>query len=699
MKILFPWLKEFVGVTATQAEMGARLSLAGLPLEGIEETQAGPVLDFEVTNNRADCLSHYGVAREAAAIYRLPLRPLQLTLREDKEKTSRAIRVRIECPDLCPRYTARVLRGVTVQPSPLWLRERLAALGQSSINNVVDIANYVMFELGQPMHAFDLARIQESSLIVRRSQPNEKLRTLDGIERVLPKDACVIAGPTGAVAIGGVMGGANSEISFDSRDILLEAAAFDPLSIRKTAKALGLRTEASFRFERGADIQMVELASRRAAQMILELAGGKALAGVVDAFPAPPKPVEIELTRREWLRVMGADAADEEVEAILGALGFQPKRTRSRSSTGAADAAWRCRQPSWRGDVSREIDLIEEVARLHGYDKFPPRLPPTRLPVQRLPLAAAEERLCERLIALGYQEILSIPLVNPEQDDLFQPANAVSAPLPAIVNNPLAQDASRMRSSGILNMLQALEWNINHSQRDLRLFEIGKRYELRDGVARETRILTLGATGQARAKNLYDACPARDFTFADLRGDLDSVGELAGGWLWQASGPSWLAAGRCARLSLSRAPDENLGCAGQLSRRLAEQLKLRHEVFLGETDLTPLLEAIENNLTARRFASWPRFPAVERDFSLNLSDATPYGALADAVRSLGIAEITRIEPVDLFRGAGVGDGRYSLLLRITFQSERATLTDAQLSEFSTRIIAALEQAGATLRAR
>jgi phenylalanyl-tRNA synthetase beta chain len=697
MKILFPWLKEFVDVTASAAELGARLSLAGLPLEGLEETQAGPVLDFEVTNNRADCLSHYGVAREAAAIYGLPLKPVKFALREDKEKASRAIRVQIECPDVCPRYTVRALRGVTVQPSPLWLRERLAALGQSSINNVVDIANYVMFEIGQPMHAFDMAHIREGSITVRRSRANEKIRTLDGIERILPKDTCVIADSAGAVAIGGVMGGANSEISFDSRDILLESAAFDPVSVRKTVKALGLRSEASFRFERGTDIQMAELASRRAAQMILELAGGKALAGVVDIFPAPPKPMEIELTRQEWLRVMGANVVDEEVEAILGALGFQPKRASSRSPKDAPESSWRCRQPSWRQDVSREIDLIEEVARLHGYDKFPPRLPPARVPVKRLPLAQPEERLCKRLIALGYHEIVSIPLVNPEQDKLFQPENAGPALATAVVNNPLAQDASRMRSNGVLNMLQTLEWNINHGQQDLRLFEIGKRYGLRNGVAEETRILTLGATGQARAKNLYDT--ARIFSFADLRGDLDAVGELAGGWFWQAGAPVWLAAGRCARLSPSSAPQEHLGCAGQLARRMAEQFKLRQDVFLAEIRLTPLLEAIENHLATRRFKSWPRFPAVERDFSLMLSDTIPYGALADAVRSLGITEITRVEPVDLFRGAGVGEGRYSLLLRVTFQSEQATLTESQLSEFSARIVAGLEGAGATLRVR
>jgi phenylalanyl-tRNA synthetase beta chain len=696
MKILFPWLKEFVEVIAPAAEVGARLTLAGLPMESIEESQAGAVLDLEVTNNRADCLSHYGVAREAAAIYRLPLRPLQVTLEEGSEQSLRAVKVSIECPDLCPRYTARVLRGVTVQPSPLWLRERLAALGQSSVNNVVDVANYVMFEMGQPMHAFDLARIEEGLVIVRRSRPNEKIRTLDGIERVMPKDTCVIADASGAIAIGGVMGGANSEISFDSHDILLESAAFDSISVRKTSKALGLRSEASFRFERGTDIQMAEVASRRAAQMILGLAGGQAPAGIIDVFPNPPKAVEIKFTRREWLRVMGVDVPDEDVEVILTTLGFQPNRIGSRLAPGAVDAAWQCRQPSWRQDVSREIDLIEEIARLHGYDKFPPRLPPARVPVKRLPLAAAEEHLCERLTALGYQEIVSIPLVNAERDDLFRGEND-TPPQPAMVSNPLAQDASRMRSSGILNMLQALEWNINHGQRDLRLFEIGKRYELRDGADSETRILTVGATGQTRAKNLYDNCPARDFGFADLRGDLDSIGELAGGWLWQPGGPPWLTSGRSARLSLGGGPQEQVGRAGQLSRRVAEEFKLRQEIFLAEIDLTPLLNAMDGNLAARRFTAWPRFPAVERDFSLILSDATSYGAIADAVRSLGIAEVRHVRPVDLFRGPSVGERRYSLLLRVTFQSEKATLTDAQLSEFSTSIIGALEQVGATLR--
>jgi len=693
MKILYPWLKEFVDLAVPPAELGARLSLAGLPLDSLEETTAGPVLDFEVTNNRPDCLGHYGVAREAAALFRLPLKPLVPLLKESSEKASKLIRVEIESPDLCARYTARIIHGVTVQPSPLWLRERLTAIGQSSINNVVDIANYVMFELGQPMHAFDLGRIAENRIIVRRARPSEKLRTIDGIERVLRKDACVIADAASARAIGGVMGGAYSEINFDTRDILLESAWFDPISVRRTAKELGLRTEASFRFERGADLQMVELASRRTAQLIKDLAGGQVLRGVVDVFPAPKKAAEIEFTRREWLRVMGADVPDAEVEAILAALGFEPKRSRSRGA-GPEDATWKCKQPSWRRDVKREIDLVEEVARLYGYDKFPPRLPPARLPATRLPHAQAEDRLRERLIALGYQEIVSITLVDPELDDLFR----LDGVQPALLSNPLAQDASRMRTNGVLSMVQALEWNINHAQQDLRLFEIGKRYELRDGGAFEAPILTLGATGLARVKSLHDN--ERPFDFADLRGNLDALGDLAGSWNCHAGGPSWLAAGRAATVALNHAPSEAVGNAGQLARDTMERFKLRQPVYVTELQLLPLLAAIGTTQAARRFESWPRFPAVERDFSLTLPDGAAFGAVADAVRTLGIAEITRIDPMDMFRSASIGEGRYSLLLRITFQSAEATLTEAQLSEFSDRIVGALEtKFGASLRSR
>ena len=294
----------------------------------------------------------------------------------------------IEAPELCGRYTARVLRGVKVQPSPEWLRKRLEALGQASINNIVDATNYVMLELGQPMHAFDMDRLAERRIVVRRARAGEKMRTLDGIERTLTPEICVIADAARAVAIGGIMGGAESEIGFATRNVLLESAWFDPISIRRSSKALGLRTEASTRFERGADPEMAELASRRCAALIRELAGGEILAGGVDVYPARREPLPIELSRKELLRLMGADVPDEEIEAILGALGFAPHRIDDECDDSAL-ARWQCEQPSWRQDVWREVDLIEEVARHYGLDKFPPRLPAAKQPAARLPHAQA----------------------------------------------------------------------------------------------------------------------------------------------------------------------------------------------------------------------------------------------------------------------------------------------------------------------
>src|SRR6202162_2184106 len=284
MKVLYNWLKEFVDVKAPAADLRTRLSLAGVAIDSIEESAAGPVLDAEITANRPDCLGHYGMAREVAAIYRLPVKPLEPKLKESAEKAADATRVEIESSDLCGRYTARVLRGVKVQPSPDWLRQRLEAIDQKSINNVVDITNYVMFELGHALHAFDLDKLNERRIAVRRARPGEKIRTLDGAERTLAKDMCVVADATRAVGIGGVMGGADTEISFSTRNILIECAWFDPIAIRRTSKVLGLRTEASYRFERGADPEMAELASRRAAELIQQLGGGEILAGVVDVY-------------------------------------------------------------------------------------------------------------------------------------------------------------------------------------------------------------------------------------------------------------------------------------------------------------------------------------------------------------------------------------------------------------------------------
>ena len=696
MKVVYNWLKEFVDVTASPADLRARLSLAGVAVDSIEETAAGPVLDAEVTANRPDCLGHLGIAREVAAIYRLPLRPLHPKLKESTDKVADATRVEIQAPDLCGRFTARVLRGVKVQPSPDWLRQGLEAIGEKSINNVVDVTNYVMFELGHPLHAFDFDKLHEHRIVVRRANPAEKLRTLDGVERSLTKDMCVVADAGRAVGIGGVMGGAETEISFSTRNVLIECAWFDPISIRRASKALGLRSEASYRFERGADPEMAELASRRAAELIQQVAGGELLAGVVDLYPHRAPEKKIELSRQELLRVMGADVPDRDIEAILSALGFHPVRVDvNRGSDGSIAAVWECQQVSWRQDVTRGIDLIEEVARHYGYDKFPPRLPPAKLPAHRLPHAEAQDRLRERIVALGYQEIVEIPIVDTQRNELFRPENLA----PAVIGNPLAEDASVMRSTGTVSMLRAIEWNLNHGQRNLRLFEIGKTYELRDGAPIETQVLTLGATGLAQEKTIYEA--AREFGFADLKGDLDRIGELAGGFAWRSGGPRWLTGSRAAQIALAaKSPDSaNLGTTGQLAKRIADIYKFRQDVFVAELKLEPLVTGVEAANAARRFKPLPRFPAVERDFSLVLADGVAFAQVDAAIRSLQIAELESIEAADLFRGGQIPAGKFSLMIRVKFQSAEATFTDAQLNDISARIVAALqEKLGATLRA-
>jgi phenylalanyl-tRNA synthetase beta chain len=697
MKILYNWLKEFVDLTAPPEDLRERLSLSGTAVEALEQTPAGPLLDAELTSNRADCLGHYGLAREAAALYRVPLKPVEPKPRESAEKAAAATRVAIEAPDLCARYTARVLRGVKVGPSPGWLRERLEALGQASINNVVDATNYVMLELGQPLHAFDTDLLGEQRIVVRRARPGEKLRTLDGIERALTTEMCVIADAARAVAIGGVMGGANTEIRASSRNVLLEAAWFNPISIRRTSKALGLRTEASVRFERGADPEMAELASRRCAELIQQLAGGEVLAGVVDAYPGRAEAPAIELTRKELLRVLGADVPDKDIEAILGALSFAPVRVdAARVSVDSLMAAWRCRRPSWRGDVTREIDLIEEVTRLYGLDKFPARLPAAKQPAARLEYAEAEDRLRERLIGLGYQEIITIPLVDEANDVIFRSEGVA----PVRIANPLAEDASVMRSSGAVSMAATLEWNLNHGQRNVRLFEFGNTYRWEGSEPVDTRILTLGATGLAREKGVAES--ERAYVFADLKGDLDQIGHLAGGIKWRYEGvPSWLHPAHAGAFCLTSAGETpgDIGAAGQLSRRVAERFKLRQDAFVAEAELDPLCAAYRAARAALRYKPLSRFPAVERDFSLLLPDGTPFAAVEETIRSLGIAEVASVAAVDLFRGKNVPAGKFSLLVRVTFQSHEATLTEPQLTDFSSRIIAALEQKlGATLRA-
>jgi phenylalanyl-tRNA synthetase beta chain len=703
MKVVYNWLKDFVDITATPQELASRLALSGTNIAGVENGRHGAVIDAEVSSNRPDCLGHYGISREVSAIYKLPLKHILPKPAETAAKASDAVKVEIQSPELCGRFTARVIRNVKIQPSPKWLKDRLEASGVASISNVVDISNYVMLELGHPLHTFDYDKVRDHKIVVRRAKAGEKMKTLDGIERQFESNICMISDGDGSrpIGIGGIMGGAETEISFSTKNVLIECAWFEPVGIRRAARFLKLHTEASTRFGRGGDPEMAELASRRAAELILQLAGGELLSGVVDTYPGKRAPNQIRVTRAEILRVMGADVPDKQIEASLGALGFSPVRIdQNRGAEGSLLAAWECTQPSWRAEVEREIDLIEEIARIYGLDKFPPRLPAARQGAARLPHYEAEKRLRERLIGLGYREILTIPHVAEERDALFRP-EGVS---PARLSNPLSEEANVLRSTGVVTMAGALEWNLNHGQRNARLFEIGRHYRLDGSESVETRVLTIGATGEAREKGLYDA--ARDFTFADLKGDLDSIGELCGGFRWEDGGAEWLHAAKRGSITLdsftsTEAKDISaLGVAGQLARRVAGKFKLRQNVFLAKLELDPVYAAMRVAKEARRYEPLPRFPSVERDFSLLLADATKFSDVTKTIQSLGIKEISSIEATDLFRGKNVPAGKYSLLVRVTFQSREATLTEAQIGDFGGRIISALEKNwGAQLRAQ
>lgn len=701
MKVVYNWLKDFVDMTANARELAARLALHGTNVASVEAQPLGGVIDAEITSNRPDCLAVYGIAREVAAIYKLALKPaVAKPVESSTAKASEAASVKIEAPELCGRFTARVVRNVKIQPSPVWLRERLEAAGVASINNVVDATNYVMLELGHALHAFDYDLVRNHSIVVRAAKRGEKIKTLDGIERALDPTFCVISDGDGsrAVGIGGIMGGGETEISFSTKNVLIECAWFEPIAIRRATRFLKLHTEASTRFSRGADPEMAELASRRCAELILQLAGGELLGGVVDVYPGKRAPKKITLTRAEILRVMGADVADREVESILGALGFAPVRVdQNRGQLGSILAAWECTQPSWRADVEREIDLIEEVARIYGLSKFPPRLPAARQGAARLPQYEAETRLRERLIGLGYREIVTIPHVAEDRDILFRPDGAI----PARLANPLSEGANILRSNGSVSMAAAIEWNLNHGQRNIRLFEIGRHYrfapETKAGESLaplETVFLTLGATGEARPQGVYDS--ARPYSFADLKGDLDAVGALSSGFEWKDGGADSLHPAKRGRVVLG---ESDLGSAGQLAKRIADKLKFRQDVFLAEIALGPFYCKYYGAKDARRYQPLPRFPAVERDFSLLLAEGTTFAQVANTIRVLNIPEIDSIEAADLFRGKNVPAGKYSLMIRVTFQSREATLTDAQISDHSSRIISALESSvGAQLRA-
>jgi len=678
MKLSVSWLKEFVDLSVSPRQLKADLTMIGLNTEALTQVGDDWVLDVEVTTNRPDCLSHYGVARELATHYRLPLKELEVVVEESGGPAQEAVSIEISDPDLCARYCGRVVQNVKVGPSPSWLVKRLEAVGQRSINNVADVTNFVLMELGHPLHAFDLSRLKQQKIIVRRAKPGEPLRTLDGVNRTLTRDNLVIADGTHPVALAGVMGGEESEISSATRNVLLESAWFDPVSVRRTSKSQGLHTEASHRFERGADIQMAPLALDRTAALIQEIAGGEVLAGMIDVYPRPPLVESMIFRQSEITRILGTEIARGEVERILRSLEFLVE-----ASSGGT---WVVRAPSFRVDVSREVDLVEEIARHVGYDRLPSRVRPAPPRVERDATRDKVMTTSSLLVALGFHEIITTSMVDPAESERFSDST------PVILENPLSQDASAMRTSAVPSMLRAIRWNLDRGANDARLFELGKTYSMTAlDVPEEHQVLTLGATGHRRPASVYDNEAAQDFF--DLKGDVETILSAfdVPALEFEPSGRAYLQQGCGGRMN---SQGTELAVLGMIQQDLAREYKLRQAVWVAEINFERLLGF---PFRVRKYQSISRFPAVERDFSLVVPDDLPYGRLSSAIAGLGLEEVRGYSPVDRFRGGTIPAGHYSLLLRVTFQSADRTLTSEEIGALSQKLLTALQGLGAQLR--
>lgn len=654
--------------------------MLGLTVDSVETAEGDTLFEIDVTTNRPDCLSHYGVARELA----LGHGGLTVSFPENPAGKPRARRrdpvVAITATDLCRRYSARIIRGVRVGPSPDWLAKRLERVGVRSINNVADATNYVLMEFGHPLHAFDMERLEKSRIIVRRAADNEVLRTLDGVERRLTSNDLVIADAKRAVALAGVMGGLDTEISRHTTNVLLESAWFEPVAVRRTSKKQGLHTEASHRFERGADIGATVAAANRCIELIRELAGGDVDSHVSDVYPQPKAAQTVLVRGGELARHLGLEVPAEDVERILAGLGLAP---RPRGRTG-----WRATVPTHRVDVSREIDLVEEVARHYGYDRFPLRLPPASgQPARKPPHTVKEERLRSLLLGLGYDETLSSVLVSRATEEFGE------AP-PVVLSNPLSEEAAILRTSLVPLLLSAVQWNRNRGQETVRLFEIGSIYQRGENGFREPPVLGVVATGDRVEAGLNQ--PPRRYDWLDLKGDVEQCAELfeLGALVFEEKGlPPYYRVGHAAQAAVEGTPVARLG---ELSPEAAEQWKFRQPVFVAEIFLERLYG---RDLRLPRAKPISRFPAVERDFSLLLPRNVRFDNIREAVLSLGISELTGVTPVEMIADRPPATPeRYSLLLRLTLQSYETTLTETELAGWNTRVIECLEkQLGAQIR--
>ena len=696
MQVPLEWLKELVAVEASAEEIGTRLTMGGLEVEGIEESEIGPVLDVYITPNRGDCLSMIGVAREVAALYGVPLRLPSPPPSREGGSTAEQTAVTLEAPDLCPRYAARLVRGLKVGPSPLWMQRRLEAMGQRPINNVVDVTNYVMLEMGQPLHAFDLANLAGGRIVVRRAEAGEKFTTLDEIERELTAEVLVIADAEKSVAIAGVMGGMNSEVSASTTDILLESAHFSPLSVRRTARLLGLRTEASYRFERVVDPDGVRRAVDRACELLQQMGQPAAVEGVIDAYPRPILPREVTLRVSRAIELLGMDLTSHLCADILRSLGLEV-RTESHDATDVL----RVQVPPFRADIALEEDLIEEVGRIYGYENIPETLPAGATTqggdsAEGLFIA----RLKRTLTACGLQEVVSHSLVAPSFFD--SPADAARQ---VAVRNALSSEVGGLRRSLLPTMLDVAQLNARQGQHRLALFEVGRVWQNEptdDGPVPVEYVAVAGllAGPLVEAGWQKDGGTPLSADFALMRGVVERLLAELGiadatfrALQDRAEHLPQFHPGRTATLSLRGG--HPAGIVGEVHPDVAAKLGLRERVYVFEIGLNALREAAE--ATVHAFKPLTRFPAVVRDLAPRLPEEVTYAAVAAAVRTANVPLLEDFRLTDVFRGGPLPEGTKSLTLSLTFRAADRTLSEAEIAEALAHVRTELtERCGAAL---
>ncbi len=647
------------------------------------------VLSFELTPNRADCLSVLGICFEVAAITGAQVRIPEIELQERGAPMAGRFQVEIRDPELCPRYVARMVEGVKIKPSPLWMRRRLQLVGLRPINNVVDVTNYVMWELGQPLHAFDLELLEGSRIVVQRARPGEKFISLDGQTRDLGPEMLMIWDGQRPVAVAGVMGGENSEVRAQTTNVLIESAFFNPMSIRRTAKALGMNTEASKRFERGVDPEGCARAARRAARLMADLAGGTVARGELDVYPNPQPPQTLKLRVSRVNSLLGTTLGAEEVKHCLELLSMEVQES--------SQDVFMVKPPTRRVDLTREIDLVEEVARVWGFHRIPNSLPGRRLPMVEHGVEWNwDSRIREILVGFGFNEVITFSFMDPGALDRL--GISLEDPMRATLKlrNPLRQDQGVMRTSLVPGLLDAVHGNLHRRNNDLRLFELGRVFLPKEGepLPQEPRRLAGAMVGQRTP--LHWSSGSASVDFFDLKGVVEGlVCDLRIGDVSFLGGqcPSFLNPAAAARVVSGQ---RELGWLGELDPEVQHRWDLELPVLLFEMDLELLLELC---VTVPRYSSLPRFPEVVRDLSIIVGEEVPAGRLIKFIRDEGGQWLENVVLYDLFQDPDkLPPNTKSLTFRLWFRSREGSLTDEAVNLEQQRILEGLKETlGAKLR--